>query len=70
MYVVGASRMGEMTKPVWCLNSKIINTTIFIDEATSNSNAGYMNLFLLFSSTPPTLKVYNNQFNTVACENI
>jgi hypothetical protein len=68
-FVLGASRMGFVAKPVWCPSSKPIDFSIFgqNDLASNNTDPNNMVVTVLFGSG--TIGVYGNDFYQWGCEN-
>jgi hypothetical protein len=69
-YLVGASRMGYLSKPVWCPSNVPMNLSLFLSHnILSNTNDADFNIFVRFEATRYA-KTYFDAFGHLGCENI
>jgi hypothetical protein len=68
-FLVAASRLGYLSKPVWCNDNKLLNISWFLqDKITSNNFQNAYNLFVDFELSRTI--VANETIHYVGCESL
>jgi hypothetical protein len=69
-YVVGATRLGFLSKPVWCPSHTPLDVSMFpIDLMTSNTDQDTYNILIRFTSLKKII-TWKGKFNFVGCESL
>jgi hypothetical protein len=66
-FLVGASRLGYLSVPVWCPTNELVNVSLFGNSVAGNTLENEFLFFVKFDATK-NLKAYGNLFGHFGCE--